>query len=71
MNTKSIFFGEFIGTFILVFIGCGAVSLAVIYAFLTLYLKSHFVGHLELLLEYIAHQNSQVLISIQRLPLPF
>ena len=33
MNTKSIFFGEFIGTFILVFIGCGAVSLAVIYAF--------------------------------------
>ena len=33
MNTKSIFFGEFIGTFILVFIGCGAVSLAIIYAF--------------------------------------
>jgi glycerol uptake facilitator protein len=31
MSTKRIFTGEIIGTFILVFIGCGSVSLAIIY----------------------------------------
>ena len=31
MSFKRIFLGEIIGTFILVFIGCGSVSLAVIY----------------------------------------
>ena len=34
MSNKTIFIGEIIGTFILVFIGCGSVALAVVYEFL-------------------------------------
>ena len=35
MSVKRIFLGEIIGTFILVFIGCGSVSLAIIYELIT------------------------------------
>ncbi len=35
MKQSHIFFGEVIGTFILVFIGCGSISLAIIYGYLS------------------------------------
>jgi len=35
MKQKNIFIGEFIGTFILVFIGCGSIALAIVYEYLS------------------------------------
>ena len=50
MNYRNIFIGEIIGTFILVFIGCGSISLAIIYELLNSLLEVAFCWTIAVIL---------------------